>query len=84
MVGKDVVSTVAVANVSAGAEAAKLAPLAAAFTIGGLTPFDWAYILAAAYSVILILHFVVGKWILPVWRMLRGKRAARAAEGGGK
>lgn len=84
MVGKDVVSTVAVANVSAGAEAAKLAPLAAAFTIGGLTPFDWAYILAAAYSVILILHFVVGKWILPLWRMFRGRHAARSVEGADK
>jgi hypothetical protein len=84
MVGKDVVSTVAVANVSAGAEAAKLAPLAAAFTVGGLTPFDLAYILAAAYSVILILHFVVGKWIVPLWRMLRSRRAARIAEDVGK
>lgn len=84
MVGKEVVSTVAVANVSAGAEAAKLAPLAAAFTIGGLTPFDLAYILAGIYSVILILHFVVGKWILPVWRMLRDRRAARASAEPGK
>jgi hypothetical protein len=84
MVGKEVVSTVAVANVSAGAEVAKLAPLAAAFTIGGLTPFDLAYILAGIYSVILILHFVVGKWILPLWRMLRDKRAARDASGAGE
>lgn len=84
MVGKEVVSTVAVANVSAGAEVAKLAPLAAAFTIGGLTPFDLAYILAGIYSVILILHFVVGKWILPLWRILRDKRAARDAAGAGE
>ena len=84
MVGKEVVSTVAVANVSAGAEVAKLAPLAAAFTIGGLTPFDLAYILAGIYSVILILHFVVGKWILPLCRMLRDKRAARDASGAGE
>lgn len=82
MVGKDVVSTVAVANVSLGAEATKLAPLAAAFTIGGLTPFDWAYTLAAAYSVILIVHFVASKWLLPLIRFVRGRRAARAAGAG--
>jgi hypothetical protein len=80
MVGKEVAAAV---NVSAGAEVAKLAPLAAAFTIGGLTPFDLAYILAACYSVILILHFVVGKWLLPLIRLVRGKRAARiSAEAG--
>lgn len=84
MVGKDVVSTVAVANVSAGAEAVKFAPLAAAFTIGGLTPFDFAYTMAGAYSVILILHLVVSKWLMPLIRFVRAKRAARGAAGGGK
>lgn len=84
MVGKDVVSTVAVANVSAGAEAVKLAPLAAAFTVGGLTPYDWAFTLAAMYSAILIVHFVGSKWLLPLWRFMRGKRAERSAAEVGK
>jgi len=76
--GKEVVTTAA--NVSLGTEAAKAAPFAAAFMVGGLTAMEWAYILAAAYSGLLIIHFVGSKWLLPLVRLIRKGRAAGGAE----
>ncbi|WP_248769659.1 hypothetical protein [Pseudomonas sp. MWU12-2345] len=75
--GKEVVTTAA--NFSLGTEAAKAAPLAAGFMIGGLTAFDLAYVLAAAYSGLLIVHFVMSKWVLPLARFIKGRR--RKAQG---
>lgn len=74
--GKEVVTTAA--NVSLGTEVAKATPFAAAFMVGGLTAMEWAYLLAAAYSGLLIIHFVGSKWLLPLWRISRGRRAGGA------
>lgn len=74
--GKEVVTTAA--NVSLGTEVAKATPFAAAFAVGGLTAMEWAYVLAAAYSGLLIIHFVGSKWLLPLWRLLKGRRAGGA------
>ena len=74
--GKEVVATTA--NLSLGTEAAKAAPFAAAFAVGGLTPMEWAYVLAAVYSGLLIIHFVGSKWLIPLWRLARGRRAGGA------
>ena len=70
--GKEVVTTAA--NFSLGTEAAKAAPLAAGFMFAGLTALDWAYVLAAAYSGLLIVHFVMSKWVLPLARYIKGRR----------
>lgn len=72
--GKEVVTTAA--NVSLGTEATKAVPLAAGFMIGGLTALDWAYVLAAAYSGLLIVHFVMSKWVLPLARYVKERRRA--------
>lgn len=74
MVGKEVVTA---ANVSAGTETLKAAPILAAFTVGGLTPFEWAYTLAAVYSGLLILHLVIGKWVIPLVRFVRARRQGK-------
>lgn len=74
--GKEVVITAA--NISLGVEAAKAAPFVAGVVIGGLTAMEWAYLLAAAYSGLLIIHFVGSKWLLPLWRISRGRRAGGA------
>jgi hypothetical protein len=76
MVGKEVVSTAA--NVSAGAETAKVAPIVGAFAIGGLTPFEWAYTLAAVYSALLIVHLVMGKWVIPLIRFIRTRHLGKS------
>lgn len=79
--GKEVVSTAA--GLSAGAETAKAAPLVGAFAIGGLTPFEWAYTLAAFYSALLAVHFVMSKWVIPLVRYVRTRRQAKAEAPGG-
>lgn len=81
MVGKEVVSTAA--SLSANAEAAKVAPIVGAFAIGGLTPFEWAYTFAAIYSALLGVHFVMGKWVIPLARFIRSRRQAKAEAPGG-
>jgi len=71
--GREVVTTAA--NVSIGTEVAKAAPFAASVVIGGLTAMEWAYVLAAAYSGLLIVHFVGSKWLFPLWRFIKARRA---------
>lgn len=74
MVVKEVVT---VANVSVGTETLKAAPIAIAFTVGGLTPFDLAYTLAAIYSGLLILHLVTSKWLIPLVGFIKARRAIK-------
>jgi len=74
--GREVVTTAA--NVSLGTEAAKAAPFAAGVVVGGLTAMEWAYVLAAAYSGLLIVHFVASKWILPLCKLIKERRAGGA------
>lgn len=73
MVGKEVVT------VSANAEMAKVAPVLGAFAYGGLTLSDWAYVLAAFCSLLLIVHFLMTKWIIPLARLIRGRKTKPAA-----
>jgi hypothetical protein len=70
--GKEVVTTAA--GFSLGAETAKAAPVAAAVVIGGITAVDWAYLFAAGYSILLSIHFVMSKWVIPLFRYVRAQR----------
>lgn len=70
--GKEVLT--GAAGISLGSETAKAAPFVTGVVVGGLTAAEWAYVLAAGYSGLLIIHFVMSKWLLPVIRFALAKR----------
>lgn len=60
------------ANESLQAAAAKLTPPASivAASVAGMSLQDWVYALTAVYTLLMIAHHIVTKWIIP-WRASR-------------
>ena len=60
---------------SVAAGVAKLTPPlgVVAVSVAGMSLQDWVYALTAIYTVLMIIHHVVTKWILPFVRHRRGQ-----------
>lgn len=56
-------------------EAAKAAPFGGALVLWGLTLQEWTLVFGCLYAVSLFLDMVVRRWAIPLWRLVRERKA---------